>query len=123
MNTAPRQIAELERKVDRLHQIVEHLSQQIAVLVVERQQLGGSADHLLPSTARLSSPACSNSQSFNSAMEHKDILIDESSLEDNSNKQELSPDTQIRRLTAQLTAAYNRIAVLEEQLFDCRIHS
>ena len=28
----------------------------------------------------------------------------------------LAPETQIRRLTAQLTAAYNRIAALEEQL-------
>ena len=121
MDRASNQIAELERKVDRLHQVVEHLSQQITVLVVERQQLGGSAANSLPTSARLSSSASPTSLSFNSAMEHKDILIDEGSWEDHSN-QELSLDTQVRRLTAQLTAAYNRIAVLEEQLFDCRIH-
>ena len=55
-------------------------------------------------------------------MEHKDILVDGSGWEGDANEG-LSPDTQIRRLTAQLTAAYNRIATLEEQLFDCRIHS
>ncbi len=32
----------------------------------------------------------------------------------------LSPDAQIQRLTAQLTAAYNRIAALEEQLLNKR---
>ncbi len=32
-------------------------------------------------------------------------------------------EIQIRRLTAQLTAAYNRIAALEEQLLSYRIHS
>ena len=59
-------------------------------------------------------------------MEHKDILLDGNGGESNANQkgeQELSPDIQIRRLTAQLTAAYNRIAALEEQLLACRIHS
>jgi hypothetical protein len=34
----------------------------------------------------------------------------------------LTPEIQIQRLTAQLTAAYNRIAALEEQLMKDRIH-
>jgi hypothetical protein len=34
----------------------------------------------------------------------------------------LTPEIQIQRLTAQLTAAYNRIAALEEQLLLKRIH-
>ena len=34
----------------------------------------------------------------------------------------ISPEIQIQRLTAQLTAAYNRIAALEEQLLRERIH-
>lgn len=59
-------------------------------------------------------------------MEHKDILLDGNDGESNAGQkgeQALSPDIQIRRLTAQLTAAYNRIAALEEQLLACRIHS
>ncbi|NEO26340.1 MAG: hypothetical protein F6K03_05435, partial [Kamptonema sp. SIO4C4] len=31
-------------------------------------------------------------------------------------EQEFAPDLQVRRLTAQVTAAYHRIAALEEQL-------
>jgi hypothetical protein len=33
----------------------------------------------------------------------------------------MSPELQIQRLTAQLTAAYNRIASLEEQLLSRRV--
>ena len=58
-------------------------------------------------------------------MSHKDILLDDNSNSTNpmsSSEQELSPDIQIRRLTAQLTAAYNRIAALEEQLLSSRVH-
>lgn len=37
--------------------------------------------------------------------------------------QELASDLQLQRLTAQLTAAYNRIAALEEQLLSARINN
>ena len=37
--------------------------------------------------------------------------------------QELAGDLQLQRLTAQLTAAYNRIAALEEQLLSNRINT
>jgi hypothetical protein len=37
--------------------------------------------------------------------------------------QDLAGDLQLQRLTAQLTAAYNRIAALEEQLLSARINS
>jgi len=36
-------------------------------------------------------------------------------LQRQSGEKELTPEIQIQRLTAQLTAAYNRIAALEEQ--------
>jgi hypothetical protein len=56
--------------------------------------------------------------------EHKDILLDSSYLDlDRQNAETtFSPDVQIQRLTAQLTAAYNRIAALEEQLLSTRVH-
>jgi hypothetical protein len=53
------------------------------------------------------------------AMAQQDILIDSSGVEITHHQikeQDLSPQIQIQRLTAQLTAAYNRIAALEEQL-------
>jgi hypothetical protein len=49
----------------------------------------------------------------------QDILIDSSGVEISHRQikeQDLAPQIQIQRLTAQLTAAYNRIAALEEQL-------
>lgn len=59
-------------------------------------------------------------------MEHKDVLIDGNNEITNSHHNSdkaLSADIQVQRLTAQLTAAYNRIAALEEQLLARRIHS
>jgi hypothetical protein len=53
----------------------------------------------------------------------QDILIDSSGVEisyPQIEEQNLSPQIQIQRLTAQLTAAYNRIAALEEQLLSKR---
>jgi hypothetical protein len=49
----------------------------------------------------------------------QDVLIDSSGMEIGHHqieRQDLSPQIQVQRLTAQLTAAYNRIAALEEQL-------
>jgi hypothetical protein len=53
------------------------------------------------------------------AIAQQDVLIDSSGVEVTHHQikeQDLSPQVQIQRLTAQLTAAYNRIAALEEQL-------
>jgi hypothetical protein len=53
------------------------------------------------------------------AIAQQDILIDSSGVEVTHHQikeQDLSPQIQIQRLTAQLTAAYTRIAALEEQL-------
>jgi hypothetical protein len=54
---------------------------------------------------------------------HKDILIGTDGAEMFATKSDrvLSPELQIQRLTAQLTAAYNRIAALEEQLLSRRM--
>ncbi|UFP94032.1 hypothetical protein [Gloeobacter morelensis] len=48
----------------------------------------------------------------------KDVLPEEemTSRPPSANGKMLSPEAQIQRLTAQLTAAYNRIAALEDQL-------
>ena len=61
--------------------------------------------------------------SFEHEMEHKDILSDGMYSDTNlqGGDRHLTPEVQIQRLTAQLTAAYNRIAALEEQLLTKRI--
>ncbi len=61
---------------------------------------------------------------FGLLITHKDILTDGISLDMNrqGGDHNLTPEIQIQRLTAQLTAAYNRIAALEEQLMKVRVH-
>jgi hypothetical protein len=55
-----------------------------------------------------------------SGLAHKDVLPDTQGWEQvpdyHTTEQPLSPELQIRRLTAQVTAAYSRIAALEDQL-------
>ncbi|MEY2984817.1 MAG: hypothetical protein RLZZ568_1434 [Cyanobacteriota bacterium] len=56
---------------------------------------------------------------------HKDIIKDDEaslSLWPHTESVSMTPDIQIRRLTAQLTAAYHRIAALEEQIIAQRHH-
>jgi hypothetical protein len=66
-------------------------------------------------------PSSSNYRRDNAEwiMAQQDVLIDSSGVEISHHQikeQDLAPQIQIQRLTAQLTAAYNRIAALEEQL-------
>jgi hypothetical protein len=62
--------------------------------------------------------------SMDASMEHKDVLVDSNNFDPGgqSPERQLSPEIQIQRLTAQLTAAYSRIAALEEQLISRRVH-
>jgi hypothetical protein len=47
---------------------------------------------------------------------HQDVLVDSETSSYRQQETMLSPQSQIQRLTAQLTVAYSRIAALEEQL-------
>ena len=125
MDALERQITELTQKFDTLQQIIEQLTYQIDRIVSEKEQQKKESD-LLASVASVNTSSISPQKKPNPVMEHKDILVDGSSWEsdfDRTSEQIISPDIQIRRLTAQLTAAYNRIAALEEQLLARRIHS
>lgn len=58
-------------------------------------------------------------------LRHKDVLEDDDHYGDNDFSMQDRPlalDMQVQRLTAQLTAAYNRIAALEERLLSQRIY-
>jgi hypothetical protein len=141
MESIQQQISTLTRKVDRVYQIIDRLNQH----VFEHQdpQIGGeetSIKHPLnredshPDSRRLPQsdtnyhrngyadlPSGSNYRHDTSewVIAQQDVLIDSSGVEISHHQikeQDLSPQVQIQRLTAQLTAAYNRIAALEEQL-------
>lgn len=122
MDTLQKQINALGEKVDGLHQLIEKLTGQFAEVVSECK-IG--VDHLYYPEADSSTHRYHRGGlSQNPAMEHKDVLADEDNIElavQNTERQ-LSPEVQIQRLTAQLTAAYSRIAALEDQLIAKRIH-
>lgn len=126
MDELQQQILDLESKVDRLHEVVERISTQITAVVLEKESRLETRQEPLDPLVSANYRSTISKGRFQTVMEHKDVLIDDpqdNKLTTANGEQGLSPEVQIRRLTAQLTAAYNRIAALEEQLLDCRIHS
>lgn len=123
MEPLQKQVTTLSQKVDALYQVVDQLNAQVADALSECRltpmQDGNGNFLATENTGRYPSLGYS---SHKPAMEHKDVLTDNNSNANKSGEKELTPEIQIRRLTAQLTAAYNRIAALEEQLLAQRIH-
>lgn len=117
------QILTLSHKLDALCQVIEKLDTKVAQAFSEcslaNTQAKNNVENSDVNRYQFQKPT-----SFNPEMEHKDVLTDSLSLEMNrqGSEQNLTPEIQIQRLTAQLTAAYNRIAALEEQLMKVRIH-
>ena len=122
MEVLEKQVLELSDKVDSLHGLIAQLAEKVDTGINASQPCVSS--DILPDSRPVNiSPAVSR-RAPNPAMMHKDILSDEPYLEGekSSSPRELSPEIQIQRLTAQLTAAYNRIAALEEQIMAYRAY-
>jgi chaperonin cofactor prefoldin len=117
MDTLQTQINTLNSKMDKLNHVIEQMGGNLAQVLAELK---------VSSTSGMTRSMTGNSvvRSSNPAMEHKDVLIDTNDVDStaHSGEKALAPEVQIQRLTAQLTAAYNRIAALEEQLLAQRIH-
>ncbi|MDX2271451.1 MAG: hypothetical protein NW237_05810 [Cyanobacteriota bacterium] len=107
-----RQISLLQEQVDRLHLTLTQLPEQIAATLLANQE---------------SKPPLSNRThhrySHQMAEEGHSFLLDEDlpNVGSRNMSHDIAPEAQIQRLTAQLTAAYNRIAALEEQLLAQRL--
>lgn len=125
MDTLQTQIGDLRDKIDRLHELIEQIGEQVKTLSSQQPKNRSPESYSLPNFAASSTNFSSQSGGDEYQLTHKDILVDDNSSTNSSSSggDNFSPDTQIRRLTAQLTAAYNRIAALEEQLLTYRIHS
>jgi hypothetical protein len=122
MDPLQKQLNLLGSKVDGLYQLVDSLSSRMTDIVSECKlpENGVSIERDFAGYSRAAKPH----SNFEQAMEHKDVLFDGDGLEAavQTPERQLSPEIQIQRLTAQLTAAYSRIAALEEQLISKRIH-
>jgi len=124
MDTLQQQVSELREKIDSLHESIADIGTQVKGLSSQPARHVEQESYSLPSFTSNSGSLLGQNNETEYQLTHKDILVDDnSSSSANSSSDNLAPDTQIRRLTAQLTAAYNRIAALEEQLLSYRIHS
>ena len=118
------QITALTTKVDHMSQNLEQLNHKISLILSD---LSLYSAHKVQSEVKHSGIDIyldREDHRLHSFMDHKDVLVDDHCSEtvDLSFDLDLSPEIQIQRLTAQLTAAYHRIAALEEQLLSQRIH-
>ena len=118
------QVAILTLKVDSMHQTLEQLSHQTTEVLSELKSQGKDRVELPQLDANTGWYSQQRSK-LNEQMEHKDVLVDVRFSEGDSQSGDclLSPEVQVQRLTAQLTAAYNRIAALEDQLLSRRMLS
>lgn len=126
MEQLKHQVLSLSDRLDDLYKLVEQLdnklSQALAECDLSKASEDAQSDEIV---SDLGDYELKDSFGLNSELEHKDILVDDVYLDGNleGGDKYLTPDIQIQRLTAQLTAAYNRIAALEEQLLLKRINS
>ncbi|MGB3492386.1 MAG: hypothetical protein WBA57_06650 [Elainellaceae cyanobacterium] len=118
-------IATLNDKIDSLHNVIDQLSERLSLFMVEKegaQSHGGR--HPEHGASRHYNGRLRNAFE-QEIISHKDVLSEEDYLIEServAGDQVLSSEVQVQRLTAQLTAAYNRIAALEEQLLARRVH-
>lgn len=118
------QVSALTVKVDVLSEKIDYLTHQLSEILSETSFNPTESMNRSAQRESVGRYQYRDRNHRSSAMQHKDVLADDNYLNQgshNTNKQ-LSPELQIQRLTAQLTAAYNRIAALEEQLLSHRMH-
>ncbi|NER32579.1 MAG: hypothetical protein F6J93_00610 [Oscillatoria sp. SIO1A7] len=122
MDLLKNEISALVYKVDALYETIDQLNSKIAMLLSER---GLAKNEIVESSGYQwrRDRSLGQRESLEASLAHKDILVEPNYLDGNVQygETEITPDIQIQRLTAQLTAAYNRIAALEEQLLAQRI--
>ena len=126
MDSVQKQIIVLSNKIDELYQLIEQLSGKVSESLSEIKQMPRANSDHSPATGNVRPYGYQSPSLLDSVMEHKDVLMEnhhEFSNSHQNSERVLSADIQVQRLTAQLTAAYNRIAALEEQLLARRIHS
>jgi hypothetical protein len=124
MDTLEQQVTLLNHKVDTLYEIIREMNLKISQ-ALNPQDLSEPIERVIP---KLEEPvnkiAFSPATQSHNRFEHKDVLLDDSYTESNvvihREEPNITADIQIQRLTAQLTAAYNRIAALEERLLSQR---
>ncbi|MBD2141783.1 hypothetical protein H6F39_10490 [Anabaena sp. FACHB-1250] len=121
MESLEKQILTLTQKVNAIYEIIAKLDMRLS------QALSDSSLEKLPAIEHYlekKQPQGYKSKELEHKLEHKDVLTDSMIYPDinyQARDRQITPEIQIQRLTTQLTAAYHRIAALEEQLLRQRI--
>ncbi|MEG4108189.1 hypothetical protein QUA04_18980 [Microcoleus sp. S13_C5] len=125
MEALRQQVTVLTQQVEALYKLIENLSEKLLESAQETKLTQQQRNDRSGTVGNEQTSPYQSYSSLDGLLEHKDILLDDSYFDKNSQslEKELSAEIQIQRLTAQLTAAYNRIAALEEQLLSKRMHS
>ncbi|HLO83975.1 MAG TPA: hypothetical protein VK203_03025 [Nostocaceae cyanobacterium] len=123
MEPLQKQILTLSQKLDTLYQLIEQLDLKVSQALSECSTGKTQVRDNYLDNSEVERYQLKGQITFNSELEHKDVLVDGIYPEMNrqAGDKNITPEIQIQRLTAQLTAAYNRIAALEEQLLRERI--
>jgi chaperonin cofactor prefoldin len=125
MESLEKQILTLSQKVEAIYQVIERLDMRLS------EALSGSSLEKLPvrenylETKQTQVYDLTEQININAVLEHKDILMDGivyPEINYQVRDRQITPEIQIQRLTTQLTAAYHRIAALEEQLLRQRVN-
>ncbi|MDZ7967295.1 MAG: hypothetical protein RM368_20350 [Nostoc sp. DedSLP03] len=123
MELLQQQILILSQKLDDLCQVIEQLDGKVTQTFSECSLANTQAKDNCQQNDAAGGYQFKGRNNLNPEMEHKDVLTDGIYLDmHRQSGDNITPEIQIQRLTAQLTAAYNRIAALEEQLLRERIH-
>ncbi|MEH1950402.1 MAG: hypothetical protein V7K77_26105 [Nostoc sp.] len=123
MELLQQQILTLSQKLDDLCQVIEQLDGKVTQAFSECSLANTQAKDNYQQNGAAGNYQFKGRNNINPEMEHKDVLTDGIYLDIHRQAGDnITPEIQIQRLTAQLTAAYNRIAALEEQLLRERIH-
>ena len=125
MEMLRQQVTVLSQQVDSLYKLIENLNQKLLESAQETKLAQQQKNDCSGTVGNDKTFSYQSYSRLDALLEHKDILLDDSYFDKNSQslEKELSTEIQIQRLTAQLTAAYNRIAALEEQLLSKRMQS
>ncbi|MBD2093120.1 hypothetical protein H6F67_25070 [Microcoleus sp. FACHB-1515] len=120
MDSLQNQVASLNTRVDALQRSIDQLNDKTVEVLSEVRANTSVSEY---GSASVSRRYGNTGFGVDATLTHKDVLVDSDyqDAELQSGDRGLSPEIQIQRLTAQLTAAYNRIAALEEQLLAQRI--
>ncbi len=123
MEPLQKQIMILSNKIDAIYLLLEQLDRKVSLYTGDRSDTEVTDTNEFSEELSKADYLKFNPSTIDASLEHKDVLVDDNYQQKSDRSiEEFTADIQIHRLTAQLTAAYHRIAALEDQLLSKRVN-